>query len=122
MSVAPDPAELAPSRDPAAYGRRPLFTAGFFVWVLLCLACLAIGGVAGRFAFPAEPTAKPQIATPDTPARPASIVVPPLASGPAPAPPASSAPTASVSDMALADRVSRLESAASRQSQAAAET
>ena len=48
MSVAPDPAELAPSRDPAAYGRRPLFTAGFFVWVLLCLVCLAIGGVAGR--------------------------------------------------------------------------
>ena len=50
MSAAPDPAELAPSRDPAAYGRRPLFTAGFFVWLSLCLVCLAAGGVAARFA------------------------------------------------------------------------
>jgi hypothetical protein len=122
MSVAPDPAELAPSRDPAAYGRRPLFTAGFFVWVLLCLACLAIGGVAGRFAFPAESAAKPEIATPEAPARPPSTVVAPPANGPMIAPPASAAAASSGSDAALADRVARLETTASRRTEAAAET
>jgi hypothetical protein len=121
MSVAPDPAELAPSRDPAAYGRRPLFTAGFFVWVLLCLACLAIGGVAGRFAFPAEPAAKPEVATPEAPARSPSPVIASPANGPMTAPLASTA-AAGGADAALADRVARLETAASRQNEAAAET
>ena len=41
MSAAPDPAELAPSRDPAAYGRRRLFTGGLLRLDLLCLICLA---------------------------------------------------------------------------------
>ena len=122
MSVAPDPAELAPSRDPAAYGRRPLFTAGFFVWVLLCLACLAIGGVAGRFVFPAEPAPKPEIAAPEATARPAASVVAPPATGPIAAPPASASAAPAGADTALADRVARLETAASRESQAAAET
>ena len=121
MSVAPDPADLAPSRDPAAYGRRPLFTAGFFVWVLLCLICLAIGGLAGRFAFPAEPTTKPEIAAPEAPARLPPPVVAPLASAPTVAPPASAVASSTVADAALADRVARLETATSRQNQAAAE-
>jgi hypothetical protein len=121
MSAAPDPAELAPSRDPAAYGRRPLFTSGFFVWALLCLACLAIGGVAGRFGFPAEPAAKPESVLPDAGPRPAAIAIAPAANAPMTAAP-SSAAAASAGDSALADRVARLETAASRQNQAAAET
>ncbi len=122
MSAAPDPAELAPSRDPAAYGRRPLFSTGFFVWLLLCLACLAIGGVAGRFAFPSEPAPKPEAALPDAGPRPPSLAPSPAASAPVTAPPASAAAAAAGSDTALADRVARLEIAASRQNQAAAET
>jgi HemY protein len=35
MSAAPDPAELAPSRDPAAYGRGPLLGAGLPAWISL---------------------------------------------------------------------------------------
>jgi hypothetical protein len=121
MSVAPDPAELAPSRDPAAYGRRRLFTGGFFVWVLLCLVCLAIGGVAGRFVFPAEPAVRSE-AAPESAPRLAPPMAAPPPSGPASAPAASAPAASALPDTALADRVARLESAASRQNQAAAET
>ena len=59
MSAAPDPAELAPSRDPAAYGRRPLFTPRFFAWAGVCAACLIAGGLVGRFGLsPAGPSAE----------------------------------------------------------------
>ncbi len=124
MSAAPDPAELAPSRDPAAYGRRPLFTSGLFVWVLLCLACLVIGGAVGRFGFPSEPAPRPDAAAaPELTPRPASVApAAAAASGPAIAPPSSGAPiAASGADAALSDRVARLESAASKQDAAAAE-
>src|ERR1700722_5634415 len=100
---APAPAELAPSRDPAAYGRRPLFTSGFFVWVLLCLACLAIGGVAGRVGFPAEPAAKPEAARPAAGPRAPSVAPPPTASAPMVAPPAGAAAASNGTDAALAD-------------------
>jgi hypothetical protein len=122
MSVAPDPAELAPSRDPAAYGRRPLFTSGFFVWVLLCVTCLAIGGVAGRFAFPAETAAKPEIPVSEPASRQTPVAVAPPASGPMTAPPSSSATAPGGADTALADRVARLESGAASRNEAAAET
>jgi hypothetical protein len=122
MSAAPDPAELAPSRDPAAYGRRPLFTSGFLVWVLLCVACLAIGGVAGRFAFPSEPAAKPDAAAlSDASPRPPQLIAAPPASGPLTAPTSSAAAASTGADAALVDRVARLEGASSRQTQAAAE-
>ena len=122
MSAAPDPAELAPSRDPAAYGRRALFTSSFFVWALLCLACLAIGGVAGRFAFPTEPAAKPEAVLPDAGPRSPAIAIAPAANAPMTAPPTGAAAAPAGADSALADRVARLEAAASRENQAAAET
>jgi hypothetical protein len=122
MSAAPDPAELAPSRDPAAYGRRPLFTSGFFVWLLLCLACLAIGGLAGRFAFPGETASKPEAVSPDPGPRAANVVPSPVASATIVPPPATATAASPGTDAALAARVARLETAASRQSQAAAET
>jgi len=122
MSVAPDPAELAPSRDPAAYGRRPLFSSSLFVWGLLCLACLLIGGVVGRFGFPAEGPAKPDTIAPDLTAHPSSAAPAAAPSGPMAAPPSSgAAPAASGADAALSDRVARLETAASRRDEAAAE-
>jgi hypothetical protein len=121
MSAAPDPAELAPSRDPAAYGRRPLFTSGLFVWVLLCLVCLLIGGVVGRFGFPAESPAKPDALAPEVTAHPSSAAPAAAQSGPVRAPPSSAVTASSGADAALSDRVARLETAASQQDEAAAE-
>lgn len=40
MTLTPDQAELAPSRDPAAYARRSLFTGGFWVMMAFCALCL----------------------------------------------------------------------------------
>lgn len=40
MTITPDPAELAPTRDPGAYGRRPLLTGGFWVMMVFCALCL----------------------------------------------------------------------------------
>lgn len=115
MSAAPDPAELAPSRDPAAYGGRPLFAAGFVVWIGLCIACLAVGAAIGRFGWPAPaPKSEPAIEAPSRPSTP---------SPPAPAPAAALAPSASagsVSDAgALGDRVARLEAASGKADAAA---
>jgi hypothetical protein len=121
MSAAPDPAELAPSRDPAAYGRRPLFSSAFFIWLLLCLACLAAGAAIGRFGFPAEPAPRVEPAAPDSTPR-TSPNIPPAPTGPMTAPPSSGAALgagASV-DAALGDRVAKLEAGASREDQAAA--
>jgi hypothetical protein len=125
MSAAPDPAELAPSRDPAAYGRRRLFTGGFFGWIVLCLICLAGGAAIGRFALtPTEPQTPPaaeltthaQGAAPSAPLQGASpgLATPPLA--PAAAPPSPGAP-----DAALGDRVARLETASAHVNDAAAQ-
>ena len=123
MSAAPDPAELAPSRDPAAYGRRPLFSSAFFIWLLLCLACLAAGAAIGRFGFPAEPAPRVEAPAPEATPR-ASPNIPALApTGPMTAPASSGAtPAADASaDAALSDRVAKLEAGASREDQAAAQ-
>jgi hypothetical protein len=122
MSAAPDPAELAPSRDPAAYGRRPLFSGGFFGWIILCLICLAGGAAIGRFALtPSAPATPPAAAEPashaQVPAVPGPAAAAPLAASPAAtAPPSSGAP-----DAALGDRVARLETASAHVSDAAAQ-
>jgi len=117
MSAAPDPAELAPSRDPAAYGRRPLSATGLLTGLVLCLVCLAIGAAVGRFGLPAQLAPTPQLSA-EPPARPVSLAPPPpVASAPMTAPPASGG----AGDSALSDRVARLETASTRQSQAAAQ-
>jgi hypothetical protein len=119
MSAAPDPAELAPSRDLAAYGKRRLFTASFFAWIGACLICVVIGGAIGRYGAALTP-AKPEPLASATEARPASAPpTAPLAPPPAASQPASAAP--SPEPAALADRVSRLEAASSKTSDAAAE-
>jgi len=55
MSLAPDQAELAPSRDPAVYGRRRLFTPGLFAWIVACVTCVALGAAIGLFGLAARP-------------------------------------------------------------------
>ncbi len=119
MSAAPDPAELAPSRDPAAYGKRRLFTGAFVGWIILCLICLGGGAAIGRFALPpqAEPQRPSPLAEPAPRATPSLPASPPAASAMT-APPSSAAPAA---DSALSDRVARLETASSHVSDAAAE-
>jgi hypothetical protein len=119
MSAAPDPAELAPSRDPAAYGRRPMRGAGVAGWLVLCLICVTGGVAFGRFGLPAAP------AKPDTPAADTA----PRATGSpsavwSPSPPSAGQPPTAVpanADPGLADRVARLEASASRGDLAAAE-
>lgn len=116
MSAAPDPAELAPSRDPAAYGKRPLFTAGFFAWVSLCVICVLAGAAIGRYGVPAPPAARLQPRASQAPAR-----MPPALSPPTNPPPAAAASAGvPAADAALSDRVSRLEAASGRVGAAAA--
>jgi hypothetical protein len=118
-----DPADLAPSRDPAAYGKRPLLTAGFFAWVSLCLICVLAGVGIGKFGLPGQ-APKPATAAP-----PAAVAPPAQTSAaspnPAPAPiaPAAAAapPGSNVPDQGVADRLARLESASNRIDGAAAE-
>ena len=111
--MSPDPAELAPSRDPAAYGRRPLFTGVFFAWISLCLVCVLAGAAIARFALPPEFGRKAEPARVETPkAAPATEApVTPTAATP---------PAATPADPGLADRVARLEGAQGRTDHAAA--
>lgn len=117
MSAAPDSSDLAPSRDPAVYGRRPLFTARVLAWIAACVVCLGVGAAIGRFGVTAAPAKSETAATP-TEARLA-----PAPAAPAPAAiavaPDLAAPSADSS--ALAARVARLESSSSRANDAAAE-
>ena len=50
MTAAPDPAEITPPTDPAAYGRPRRFGVAFWAVVALCLLSLAVGAAATRFA------------------------------------------------------------------------
>jgi hypothetical protein len=118
MSAAPDPAELAPSRDPAAYGRRRLLTVSFFAWVSLCLICLITGVALGRLGAERLAVSRLETAPPTEAApRPAPAVQPTPAPSPTPAAPVAS-DGAAVPD-ALDSRLSRLETASGRLSDAA---
>lgn len=120
MSAAPDPAELAPSRDPAAYGKRPLFTGAVFAWIVVCVLCLVVGAAVGRFALASsEPASQPP--TPEAATRAASA---PAADAPSPPAVAAAAPSPTSqagADSGLSDRVARLETASSRVGDAAAQ-
>ena len=113
MSAAPDPAELAPSRDLAAYGRRPLFSRGLFAWLAVCVICVAIGAAIGRFGVVAVPKLETPAAAPETRAAEPAVV--------APAAPALTTPAAAATnDAALADRVARLEASSAKTDSGAA--
>lgn len=47
MNAAPDPAEIVAPSDPALYARRRVMGPGVWVWLILCVLCIALGaGVA----------------------------------------------------------------------------
>jgi hypothetical protein len=124
MSAAPDPAELAPSRDPAAYGRRPLFTPRFFAWAGVCAACLIAGALVGRFGFaPANPAAESEPALEAPTHAPANTapLTPSLATLGAPINAATAPVVASADVSALSGRVARLEGGAAGLDASAAE-
>ncbi|MFI4975063.1 MAG: COG4223 family protein [Caulobacterales bacterium] len=120
MSVAPDPAELAPTRDPAAYGRRPISATAFWAIVALCVGCVLAGIAIGRFG-PAAIHSHPAVAPAAEPSRGAApeAAAPTPATAPAPFEAVGPAP-ASDDLKALAARVERLETSQSRAQDASA--
>ena len=47
MNAAPDPAEIVAPSDPALYARRRVMGPGVWIWLILCVLCIALGaGVA----------------------------------------------------------------------------
>jgi hypothetical protein len=99
-----DPAELAPTRDPAAYVRRPLLTGGFWVMMVFCGLCL--------LAAAAVVVLGPRLAPVR---RVASVAAAPAATPPS-TPPALQAatPITAPATSDLAGRVQRLESTQAR--------
>lgn len=43
MNAAPDPAEIVAPSDPALYARRRVMGPGVWVWLILCVLCIALG-------------------------------------------------------------------------------
>jgi hypothetical protein len=110
MTVTPDPAELAPTRDPAAYARRPLLTGGFWVMMVFCALCL--------LAAAAVVVLGPRLAPVR---RAASVATSPVAATAPPSPPLQLATDAGpVAPADLAGRVQRLEGSQTRALNAAA--
>jgi hypothetical protein len=118
MTALPDPAELAPTRDPAAYGARPLLSRGFWAMMVLAILCLA-AAVALVSLGPRLLGARHSQGTPSASgATPAPVVYAPApALPPVPAPAETAAPQRVA---ALEGRVQRLESNQARDLDAAA--
>jgi hypothetical protein len=114
MTVVPDPAELAPSRDPAAYARRPLFSGGFWVMMVFCALCL-LAAVAVVVLGPRLAPVKHAVAIATQTPAPVSPAPPPVAAPLAP-PAVAAAPEVA----SLAARVQQLESGQARALAAAA--
>ncbi len=106
MTALPDPSDLAPSQDPAAYGRRRMFSVGFWAMMALCVLCILAGAAVVKFApmfVGAEPAAP--VRTTSTP----SSALAPTETGAPPAAPSSQAADAAAAVSTLTDRVQRLE-------------
>ena len=117
MTALPDPAELAPTRDPAAYGRRRLMSGGFWVMMGFCVLCLLAAAAIvtlGPRLMGTRPAASTRPVAPPTAPLVAQVPTPP----PAAAPLVSGSPDEVA---ALGDRVSRLEAGDARVLGAAAE-
>jgi hypothetical protein len=110
MTVVPDPAELAPTRDPAAYVRRPLLTGGFWVMMVFCALCLLAAAAVVVLGPRLAPVKRAAIAAAAPP--PAAVATPPLQPAPV--------PQSAVPSPDLAGRVQRLETGQTRALNAAA--
>jgi len=119
MTALPDPAELAPTRDPAAYSRSRLLSGGFWAMMVLCALCLIAAVLVTTLAprlFGAHGGATPAPALTSS-ARP--FLTEATSPSPAPTSPAPGAEPVQVA--ALEDRVKRLEDGQGRALDAAAE-
>jgi hypothetical protein len=116
MNATPDSAELAPTRDPTAYHRRPLLSGVFWVMMAFCALCLLAAAAVVILGPRLAPVRKAAAATP---AAAAHSSVPAFAPAPAgqmsqPGQPGQSAPAD------LAARVQKLETGQTRVVNAAA--
>jgi hypothetical protein len=115
MTLEPDTAELAPSRDPAAYGRKPLLGFGFWLGFFFCIAFLIGGYALAVFGPQILPGRSSNVAeAPKTPGSRTPARAQTAASLPAPTNyPTSPAPTSAAmpADATLEQRIARLESA-----------
>ncbi|HEY2482100.1 MAG TPA: hypothetical protein VGI30_07880 [Caulobacteraceae bacterium] len=109
-----DPAELAPTRNPAAYARRPLLTGGFWVMMVFCGLCL----LAAAAVVVLGPRLAPVKRATSVTAAPTAMAAQPPAAAPI-LPPAPPTTASAASD--LTGRVQRLESAQARALNAASE-
>ena len=112
MTALPDPADLAPSRDPADYGRRRLFTPWFWAMIALCLVSVALGAAVVKFAPMFQPKTAPAVKPASAPATPLTLS--------APAPAAAPSPQATPEADAVGARLERLEGGQTRALDAAA--
>lgn len=87
MTVTPDPAEITPPTDPAAYGRPRGLGVGFWAIIALCVLSVIAGAAGARFApqlwskpveapAPAAAPAGPEAAETALPAAPADTATP----------------------------------------------
>lgn len=109
MNPAPESAELAPSRDPQAYARRPLLGGVFWLMMAFCVLCL-LAAAAVVVLGPRLAPVRQAAAVVAPRATPAETPAAPLAQDIAPAPASGD----------LAARVQRLESGETRIADAAA--
>lgn len=119
MTVAPDPSEITPPTNPAAYGRPRSFGVAFWAVIALCVLSVVAGAAVTRFAPRIWGNPAPAAATPSTIAElpdPSPQSSPrQIDGGPVAAPSASSAEIA-----ALQSRVEALEASQTRTVNAAA--
>jgi hypothetical protein len=111
MNAASDSAELAPSRDPQAYARRPLLGGAFWLMMAFCVLCLLAAGavvVLGPRLAPVRKAAAVEAPAPST------------ATAATPAPIAQDADSSTAPSSDIASRVQRLENGQTRIANAAA--
>ncbi len=123
MTTAPDPAEITPPTDPAAYARRRGgLGLAFWAVIVLCLLCVFGGVVLSRY-LPAAWLGRPTAAA--APAAPPALAAPPdpkpAGAAPRPLPVVAEPPAVSSADLAaLQARVVALEAGQARTVNAAA--
>ena len=122
MTAAPDPAEITPPTDPAAYGRPRGLGVGFWAVIALCVLSVAAGAALTRFAPQIWGKAgEPAAATAATAAAADPLdLTAPAAAGPLGAVPAVQPDASSTELAALQARVTALETGQTRTINAAA--
>jgi hypothetical protein len=117
MTAAPDPAELAPSRDPAAYGRRRILTPAFWAMISLAVLCI-LAGMAIVSLAPSFRSARTAASAPPPALAPAPPQSPAPSLAAAEPPPPATLPAPEIA--ALEGRIERIEAGQGRLIEAAA--